>query len=366
MNQLNALYFDGISARGRAVRLSCEHEQLTIGDGELELRMPLAQVVLSPRLGRTRRQLMLQGGAVVELDDDPLLDDWFQASSHRRSNLLARLEAHWGAVLAAFVLVITLSAVLAIWGLPWMAQRIATKVPEQWVTMLGRGTLVALDKAFGANSNLPAERQAELRKKFEALAASADVDAQFQFRSWPRLGANALALPDGTIAVTDGLIALADDDRELIAVVAHELGHVHERHALQQVIAASGVAALVFVLTGDASGLGQIVVAAPTALSHMHHSRALESEADRFAFALLAKQQEDPAWFARIIRKLENAYPEKHAGGAHSNSNSNTNTKANANDQADYDAPGWLSSHPASEQRARLAEQFARDSANAR
>jgi Zn-dependent protease with chaperone function len=220
-----------------------------------------------------------------------------------------------------------------------MAQRVAMQVPEQWVRALGDGTMAALDRAFGDDTTLAAERQAQLRAQFAALATSAGVDARFEFRAWPKLGANAFALPDGTIAVTDELVALAGDDRELIAVVAHELGHVHERHALQQLIAGSGVAALIFVLSGDTSGLSQIFVAAPTVLTQLRHSRALESDADRFALALLARERQDPAWFARIIRKLEDS-PR----------------------QQDADSPGatgWLRSHPASEERARLAEEFA-------
>jgi Zn-dependent protease with chaperone function len=270
-----------------------------------------------------------------------LLDAWFGAAAHRRTNLLARLEVHWLAALLSFVAVVAMAGALAVWGLPWIAQRVAAEVPAAWVSELGRGTLTALDEALGKESKLPMPRQEQLRKTFATLARAATVDAHFEFRAWPKLGANAIALPDGTIVVTDELVALADDDRELLAVVAHELGHVHERHALQQIIAGSGVAALVFVLTGDVSGLANIVVAAPTILTQLRHSRALEDDADRFGFALLARQDEDPAWFARIIRKLEAASHKKDAKGAAAGS-----------------SRSWLQSHPASEQRAELAERF--------
>lgn len=342
MSALNGIYFDGVSARGRPVRVTRLGERLLLDGDGIAIDVALAQVRVSPRLGRTRRQLLLDDGAVCELDDTPVLDDWFAASGHRRANLLARLEAHWGVALAAFALVIGLSVSLAIWGMPWIAERVAMRVPADWVRMLGSGTLAGLDKTFGSRTSLTPERRAELRTEFAALATSAGVDARFEFRKWRKLGANALALPDGTIVVTDGLVALAEDDRELLAVVAHELGHVHERHALRQVIAGSGVAALVFVLTGDVSGFSQIVVAAPTVLTQMRHSRELESDADRFAFALLSERGQDPAWFARIIRKLEKSYREEHPG-----------------EESSGQTTGWLSSHPASEQRARLAEEFA-------
>ncbi|MGB4342173.1 MAG: M48 family metalloprotease, partial [Moraxellaceae bacterium] len=100
------------------------------------------------------------------------------------------------------------------------------------------------------------------------------------------------------------------------------------------------VAALVFVLTGDVSGLSSIVVVAPTVMTHMHHSRALEADADRYGFALMSKTGLDPVWFARIIRKLEAAHGGKAAKGE----------KAEVSD--------WLRTHPASEERARQAEQY--------
>lgn len=348
MSRLAGIYFDGISARRQRVELSCDGTHLTLTGNDFEIVAPLAEISLSPRLGHTRRKLSFAGNAVCELDDDVLLDQWFSTSSQRRANLLARLETHWGTVLAAFALVMGLSASLAVWGLPWAARHVALQLPAQWVTMLGRGTLATLDKTLGGNSEVSPDRQRKLREEFAALAASANVDARFEFRGWKKLGANAIALPDGTIAMTDELVALAEDDRELLAVIAHELGHVHERHALQQVIASSGIAALAFVLTGDTSGLAQIVVVAPTALTQLHHSRALEIDADRFAFALLASQGEDPAWFARIIRKLEASSQDNKSGAA-----------AAANE-----SHGWLQSHPASEQRAQLAEQLSETAGN--
>jgi predicted Zn-dependent protease len=45
---------------------------------------------------------------------------------------------------------------------------------------------------------------------------------------------NAHALPSGHIFVTRGLLALLDDEAELAAALAHELGHVARRHAAER------------------------------------------------------------------------------------------------------------------------------------
>lgn len=339
MSELSAQYFDGRTARSRAVRLRCADNHLYVVGDDLELTLPLAATKISPRLGRTRRQITLPDGAMCELDDDPLLDQWFNAASDKRWHLLAALERHWLAISFSAILIIALTASAAIWGLPYAAQKIARAVPQTWSDRIGAGALTALDEMLGTDTTLTPARQQQLREQFSALATAVNVPSRFEFREWKKLGANALALPDGTIVITDELVQLASDDRELQAVIAHEFGHVHERHALQKIIADSGLAAMIFALTGDLSSFGNIAVAAPTLLTHLHHSRDLESDADRFGFALLARQHIDSKWFASIIRKLESA----HASGR---------------DQRDDDFDGWLRSHPMSEQRARNAEYF--------
>jgi Zn-dependent protease with chaperone function len=344
---LEGIYFDGKTARGVSVQVSFTQEEIFLRGDAIEIREPIINIQLSPRLGRTRRQLRFADGAVCEIDDNPLLDNWFATHSQHRWNLLARLEAHWFAVTLSAILILTLVVAMALWGLPWAAQKIAMKMPQEWVDKLGSGTLSALDHVLGAESHLSPERQQTLRDKFSAIARTAKVPAKFEFRTWPQLGANALALPDSAIVVTDELVALADDDRELLAVVAHELGHEHERHSLQQLLTNSGVTGLVFVMTGDVSGLSNIVVLAPTIFTHLHHSRTLERNADRFGFALLQQSGIDPAWFARIIRKLAEAHRKK---------------ESNADSKSIHSS--WLSTHPDSEARASEAEHYLNDMNN--
>lgn len=340
MSTLAAQYFDGRSARGHAVQLSCENGLLMVRGETVARTEQTSALELSPRLGRTRRRIAFPDGAVCELDDDALLDSWFDSVTHQGWNLVARLEGHWAMIAASFVLVMAMTAALAVWGLPWAAQKVAVRLPQEWVAQLGKGTLAGLDSGMRSSTTLPLVRQQTLQAGFARLQAGSGVKSVLLFRNWHEVGPNAMALPDGTIIMTDQLEALADDDRELMAVLAHELGHVHERHALQKVIASSGVAALVFVLTGDVSGLSSIVVAAPTIMTHLHHSRALEADADRYGFALMSRTGLDPVWFARIIRKLEAAHGGKAATGE----------KDETSD--------WLRTHPASEERARQAEQY--------
>ena len=52
---------------------------------------------------------------------------------------------------------------------------------------------------------------------------------------------NAHALPPGYVFVTRGLLAVLDDEAELAAALAHEVGHLTQRHAAQRARARQGV-----------------------------------------------------------------------------------------------------------------------------
>ena len=45
-----------------------------------------------------------------------------------------------------------------------------------------------------------------------------------------------LALPSGVVIVTDDLVALAKDADDVVAVLAHEVGHLEGRHGVRAVI----------------------------------------------------------------------------------------------------------------------------------
>lgn len=334
MSRLRGTYFDGRTARGVEVDVLRTAGEIRIEGVDLRRSVPLVSVAVSPRLGATRRRIVFADGALCELDDDPLLDDWFATAPNRRANLLAAVEKHRGLVVVAAVAVVVIIGGSLAWGLPWLARSVAERVPEEWVGRLGRDALVQLDELLGPGTQLSEERQAELRSAFARLAATSVPHARLEFRTWPRIGANAFALPDGTIVMTDGLVALAEENDELLAILCHELGHVHGRHSLQHILSSSGVAVVLYTLTGDLSGLAALGLAAPTLLLHMHYSRTFEEDADRFGIELMRRAGIDPAAFGRILLRLEP-------------------------DEADAARPrwDWLSTHPPSAERARRASE---------
>ena len=87
-------------------------------------------------------------------------------------------------------------------------------------------------------TTLTHERQIKLRADFDTFlkAAGDTTPYQIEFRAMKGQGANAFALPSGTIVISDELVLLAEDDREIVAVLAHECAHVRHRHVLRAVL----------------------------------------------------------------------------------------------------------------------------------
>jgi Zn-dependent protease with chaperone function len=132
------------------------------------------------------------------------------------------------------------------------------------------------------------------------------------FRRSAQLGANAFTLPDGTIIVLDGLISAIGDDRQILAVLAHELGHAHERHGLQMLLQGSAVGAFLAFYVGDISPL---LAAAPAALVQSRYSRRFELQADDYAATLLLHNGMSPALLADALTTLAQLHPELSKGG---------------------------------------------------
>jgi Zn-dependent protease with chaperone function len=132
-------------------------------------------------------------------------------------------------------------------GLPLAAEKAAARVPDNVSQFLGEQALGTFDKGFCRPSALPEDEQERIRNGTLRRVTSGLPDwgrYGLEFRDCRGVGANAFALPDATIVVTDRMVRLAQSDEELAAVLAHEVGHVQARHGLRMLLQAAGLAAL--------------------------------------------------------------------------------------------------------------------------
>ncbi len=130
---------------------------------------------------------------------------------------------------------------------------------------------------------------------------------------------NAFAMPGGFIGVNTGLIVSSGSESELAAVLAHEIGHVVQRHIARgmtqqnqnsMVMLASLAGALLAALAGGGGNLAMGVAAFGQAAAinrQLGFSRDAEREADRAGFTMLTKAGYDAEGMAQMFSRLMNA-----------------------------------------------------------
>ncbi len=323
---LQANYLDGRSTRVRLVNLSLVGEDLVIAGEDIDLRVPFADVAVDERLGRAPRRLRMKDGAFCEVRDLEALDTLLSSTAHR-DGWVDRMQRRSKTVLVACIACVALAAVAYKWGLPWAAAAGAHHLPPAVGKALSLQTLKILDGGILLPSKIAAAHQQALVAEFRALRLpeGGTAHSALLFRGSPQLRANAFTLPDGTIIVLDDLITSIDDDRQTLAVLAHELGHAHGRHSLQLLLRGSAVAGFWSFYLGDVS---QLLAAAPAAMVQARYSQDLERQADDYAAALLTVNGMSPGLLADALKKLAQSHP----------GSSNV---------------GYLSTHPATDERVR-------------
>lgn len=130
-------------------------------------------------------------------------------------------------------------------------------------------------------------------------------DVQYKFYVLDSPIVNAFAIPGGYIYVSRGLLALANDEAELAAVLAHEIGHVTGRHAAERVsqgfLVGLGAAVL-----GAATGSSDVAQAAGlgSELYIKSYSRGQEHQADELGVRYLHRAGYDPGAMASFLASM--------------------------------------------------------------
>ncbi|MFA5521985.1 MAG: M48 family metalloprotease [Castellaniella sp.] len=126
---------------------------------------------------------------------------------------------------------------------------------------------------------------------------------------------NAFALPGGYIGIHTGLFVAAESEAELAGVVAHEIGHVLQRHVARgmtqsaqsnHILLASMAGALLAALAGSGDlAMGVAAFGQAAAIDRqLGFSRQAEQEADRVGYEMLQRAGYDPRGMLRMFQRL--------------------------------------------------------------
>ena len=232
-----------------------------------------------------------------------------------------------GKAAAVFALASAGAAALFITAPEWLGPRI----PHSWERSIGRAMIGDLG---GRLCHTP-EGDAALQKLLDAVdpaqvqvsAGVANIDM-----------VNAVALPGSQVLLFDGLVQQAESPEELAGVLAHEVGHVRERHVMTALLRQFGLSVL---LAGSNSGLTDTVFG----LASMNYSRKAEREADQFARRRMREADISPLGAAGFFERMAQRY---------------------GDEENDSGIIGWIATHPSSGERAQSYRNAADESANYR
>ena len=359
-----ALYYDGRSAKGRPVRIMPETAQsLRISDAEDSFQAiiwPAADITPTGSLHDFPLQLRRKKdtGERLSIED--------AASRHFVENWLGpRLKQQRALKIRKWLL--AGGAAWALIALIWVNMDAVLNVavgfiPESWEHKLGRESKEQIARILTLTpvGEIPWCRDPQGVAALERLTARmnmpmvADPDADLTEAPYAPSGAapdedirpveisvleskmvNAFALPGRHIVVTSAMIAEAENADELAGVLAHEMGHVTERHSTKRVLRAYGIG-LIFQLVAGQGELFNAVGGLGNTLVQSKFSRADEALADRLAVERMASAGMDGAALANLFERIQAQESEKMGEG--------------------LDSPIWeyLSDHPSFD--ARIAE----------
>jgi predicted Zn-dependent protease len=118
---------------------------------------------------------------------------------------------------------------------------------------------------------------------------------------------NAFALPGGFIFVTRGLMTSINDEAELATVIGHEIGHVTNRHSVQQIskaqVAQLGLG-LGSILSSDVARVAGLASQGLSVL-FLKYSRDAENQADKAGFRYALNQNYDVREMANVFQTLD-------------------------------------------------------------
>ncbi|MBA3582741.1 MAG: M48 family metallopeptidase [Gammaproteobacteria bacterium] len=247
--------------------------------------------------------------ALVIANAPPSLQKQFKQWHQRKSTI----KWVWG-TLATVTVVFILSISLLWWrydqAISWVTDQVSIKNEEK----LGNSVLEQIESEGDIiKTGLAADAVKQIGTRLTK-------DSKFHYRWFIQKDKkiNAFALPGGIIIINSGLITKTDNAEELAAVLAHEVQHVEQRHALKNMIKSMGWAAGLMLVLGDVNAATAVIA---HQMGNMYFSREVEAEADRLGYQNLIKANILPSGMVTLLQKLE---------------------KENRVNKT----PQWLSSHP--------------------
>jgi Zn-dependent protease with chaperone function len=202
-----------------------------------------------------------------------------------------------------FLAILGLLFLLYLLIVPWLSQKLASKVSIKTEKQLGD----AVYDALGLAGQEDTAKSFVLNEFFTAL----DVPSAYNIRISVVNDniVNAFALPGGRIVVYSGLLKVITSYPELAALLSHEFTHINNKHSTKSILRRLGSKVFLGLLFGRLGTVTTVVVNHADNLKSLKYSRSLEKEADMNGLNILIKREIDPNGFVSLFQHLEQSAP---------------------------------------------------------
>ena len=304
---INALLYDGKSSKEHEVVIEFTDDKRVLIDAH-DINVALSEVVFESRLGNTPRVLSFTNGIRCKSRENDKIDQVLKEFGLSKSKAY-KIESSLGLSVGSVVITIAFIWFMLTVGATYTANALASMLPESTLTEVSEISMKQLENNYLHPSKLSKHQKQIILAHFNTLTEG-ESGYKLHFRSSPKIGPNAFALPSGDIVLTDQLVDLSQDDefRDILGVLAHEKGHVVKKHSLRIAIKTGISGVIIGYITGDISILASTI---PTVLINSNYSREFEHEADVYAVQELKKMNISTKYIATLFETLDKKYGEE-------------------------------------------------------
>ena len=362
MNSISVIFYDGVVSKPHQAQLSAvDHDSILISYQEQnDLRKKIfksEQMTFIGALGKKCPVIELNNDARIEFQTIDI-PEWLPIPQKEFQQKIWKLERTPALILFSVVFVLALGFSTLKWGIPFASKVVAFQLPENALQSIGQKAEDYIVNDWTSPTKLAKGQQEQIKREYLTKIAEGRP-AKLIFREGGKIGANALALPNNTIIVTDQLVEMAHSDQEILGVLAHEQGHLVERHSLQQALSSLGFSILLVAVTGDSSDL---MTSLPVAILGAGYSRQFEQQADLYALKLMDKNHIEVSHFANFLQRMEDeeiVAEQKSSQKAGQSENKDQQAASTAQDRSSMASVlDALSSHPATAERVKMVRDF--------
>jgi Zn-dependent protease with chaperone function len=298
---IDALLYDGKSSKEHEVIIDFTSDKRLIIDSH-GIDVSINEVEIESRLGNTPRVIEFVNGIRCKSRENDKIDQILKEFGLSKSKAY-KIESSLGLTLGSVLVTIGFIWFMLTTGSTYTANILASILPASTLAEVSEVTMNQLEDGYLRPSKLSDRQERIIQEHFDKLV-DGERGYKLHFRSSPKMGPNAFALPSGDIVLTDQLVALSQDDefRDILGVLAHEKGHVVKKHSLRIAIKTGISGAIIGYITGDVSVLASTI---PTILINSSYSREFEHEADVHAVKELKDMNISTKYIATLFEELE-------------------------------------------------------------